>query len=152
MRLIGFTVFAACLAVTTPLSGQDKARARDLGIPFDGTPGPLNAITDVAGVEVGVTTLIEGEAVRTGVTAILPRGKMSADPTFAGWFSLNGNGEMTGTTWIEEGGFLEARSSSRTRTASASCVTRPSSGVPNADGSSSRGRCPSWPRPTTAHA
>src|SRR2546422_2994676 len=94
---------------------QVKPRARDLGIPFEGTPGPLNAITDVQGVEVGHTTLITGEGklkvgtgpVRTGVTAILPRGKDSADQVFAGWFSLNGNGEMTGTTWIEESGFLE---------------------------------------------
>jgi D-aminopeptidase len=98
-----------------PADAQRKMRARDLGIPFDGTPGPLNAITDVTGVEVGMTTLISGEGalrvgagpVRTGVTAILPRGKASNDPTFAGWFSLNGNGEMTGTTWIEEAGFLE---------------------------------------------
>src|SRR5690348_14562259 len=83
-----------------------KPRARDVGIPFDGTPGPLNAITDVKGVEVGHTTLIKGDGelkvgtgpVRTGVTAILPRGKGSAEPVFAGWFSLNGNGEMTGTT------------------------------------------------------
>ena len=90
-------------------------RARALGIPFDGTPGKLNAITDVVGVEVGFTTLISGEGklevgkgpVRTGVTAVLPRGKASNDPVFAGWFSLNGNGEMTGTTWIEESGFLE---------------------------------------------
>jgi L-aminopeptidase/D-esterase-like protein len=86
-----------------------------LGIPFEGTPGPLNALTDVKGVEVGHTTLISGNGklevgkgpVRTGVTAILPRGKESKDPTFAGWFSLNGNGEMTGTTWVEESGFLE---------------------------------------------
>src|SRR4030095_13730694 len=90
-------------------------RARDLGIPFEGTPGTANAITDVAGVEVGFTTLIQGEGalvegkgpVRTGVTAILPRGKSSKDPVMAGWFSLNGNGEMTGTTWIKEGGFLD---------------------------------------------
>jgi L-aminopeptidase/D-esterase-like protein len=91
-------------------------RARDLGIPFDGTPGPLNAITDVAGIEVGYTTLISGEGklevgkgpVRTGVTAILPRGHDSLnDPVYAGVFSLNGNGEMTGTAWIEESGFLE---------------------------------------------
>jgi len=91
-------------------------RARDLGIPFEGTPGPLNAITDVAGVEVGYTTLISGEGklevgkgpVRTGVTAILPRGHDSLnDPVYAGVFSLNGNGEMTGTAWIEESGFLE---------------------------------------------
>lgn len=92
-----------------------QVRARDLGIPFDGTPGPFNAITDVAGVEVGYTTLISGEGkievgkgpVRTGVTAVLPRGRSSNDPVYAGVFSLNGNGEMTGTAWIEEGGFLE---------------------------------------------
>jgi L-aminopeptidase/D-esterase-like protein len=97
--------------------GEDpaKPRARDLGIPFDGTPGKLNAITDVKGVEVGFTTLIAGEGklkrgegpVRTGVTAILPRGRQSHDPVFAGWFPLNGNGEMTGTAWIDESGFLE---------------------------------------------
>ena len=93
-----------------------KPRARDLGVPFDGTPGPLDAITDVAGVTVGHTTLISGEGklevgkgpVRTGVTAVLPRGKDSmSNPVFAGWWSLNGNGEMTGTTWVEESGFLE---------------------------------------------
>src|SRR5215468_10183062 len=96
------------LALTTlTLSAASKPRARDLGIPFDGTPGPLDAITDVRGVEVGFTTLIQGANVRTGVTAILPRGKRSNDPVFANWFSLNGNGEMTGTTWVEEGGFLE---------------------------------------------
>jgi D-aminopeptidase len=89
-------------------------RARELGIPFEGSPGPLNAITDVKGVEVGHTTLISGEGklvrgqgpVRTGVTAILPRGK-DLNPAFAGWYSLNGNGEMTGTIWIEESGFLQ---------------------------------------------
>ncbi len=95
---------------------KGKPRARDLGVPFDGTPGPFNAITDVAGVEVGHTTLISGEGklvvgkgpVRTGVTAILPRGKDSMlNPVFAGWFAQNGNGEMTGTTWVEESGFLE---------------------------------------------
>ena len=93
----------------------NKPRARDLGVPFDGTPGPLNAIVDVAGVEVGHTTIVTGEGklkvgegpVRTGVTAILTRGKESVLPTFAGWFALNGNGEMTGTTWVEESGFLE---------------------------------------------
>jgi L-aminopeptidase/D-esterase-like protein len=92
-----------------------KPRARDLGVPFAGTPGPLNAITDVRGVEVGVSTIIRGDAsakpgegpVRTGVTVVFPRGKQSADPVFAAWFSQNGNGEMTGTTWIDEGGFLE---------------------------------------------
>jgi len=97
------------------VAAQAKPRARDLGVPFDGAPGPYNAITDVAGVEVGMTTLISGDGtlvvgqgpVRTGVTVVLPRGKTSKDQVFAGWFSLNGNGEMTGTTWIEEGGFLE---------------------------------------------
>jgi len=81
-------------------------RARDLGVPFPGETGPLNAITDVAGVCVGHTTLIEGADVRTGVTAILPRGAVHA-PVFAGYHSLNGNGEMTGTIWVEESGFLE---------------------------------------------
>ena len=100
---------------TTDISAQNKPRGRDLGIPFDGTPGPLNAITDITGVEVGQVTLISGEGklvvgkgpVRTGVTTILPRGRTSTDPVFAGWFALNGNGEMTGTTWVEESGFLE---------------------------------------------
>jgi len=95
-------------------SAATKPRARDLGVPFDGTPGPLNAITDVSGVAVGTRTLIRGEGalkvgdgpVRTGVTAILPRGKTDNDPVYAGWFSLNGNGEMTGTTWVEESGLL----------------------------------------------
>ncbi len=100
-------VLAICSAMTTALAAQGKPRARDLGIPFEGTPGALDAITDVSGIEVGMSTLISGETVRTGVTAILPRGKSSSDPVFAGWFSLNGNGEMTGTTWIEEAGFLE---------------------------------------------
>ncbi|MGI9038829.1 MAG: P1 family peptidase [Gemmatimonadota bacterium] len=103
------------LSFTSPLSAQTGPRARDLGVPFDGTPGLHNAITDVAGVEVGHTTLISGSGklvvgegpVRTGVTAILPRGKESPDPVFAAWFPLNGNGEMTGTTWIDESGFLE---------------------------------------------
>src|SRR3989442_4738904 len=103
------------LILTTVAAAQTKPRARELGIPFDGTPGALNAITDVRGVEVGHATLISGSGklvvgkgpVRTGVTAILPRGKKSDDQVFAGWFSLNGNGEMTGTTWVEESGFLE---------------------------------------------
>jgi L-aminopeptidase/D-esterase-like protein len=98
-----------------PTVAQVKPRARDLGVPFDGTPGPLNAITDVRGVEIGHSTLIRGDGplrvgsgpVRTGVTAILPRGRGSSAPAFAGWFSLNGNGEMTGTAWIEESGRLE---------------------------------------------
>ena len=92
-----------------------EPRARDIGIPFDGTPGPLNAITDVAGVEVGYKTLISGDGklvigkgpVRTGVTAILPRGKNGKAGVFAGFFSGNGNGDMTGTHWIEESGVLE---------------------------------------------
>src|SRR5213596_2111278 len=99
-----------------PLIQAKIIRARDLGIPFEGTPGKFNAITDVSGVEVGYRTLISGEGklevgkgpVRTGVTAILPRGPASLnDPVYAGFFSLNGNGEMTGTPWIEESGFLE---------------------------------------------
>jgi len=117
-RVSTLLVLAALLGVQGELSpavAQSKPRARDLGVPFDGTPGPLNAITDVKGVEVGHTTLISGSGklivgsgpVRTGVTAILPRGKQSTDQVFAGWFSLNGNGEMTGTTWVEESGFLE---------------------------------------------
>jgi L-aminopeptidase/D-esterase-like protein len=89
-------------------------RARALGIPLDGKTGKYNAITDVKGIEVGHTTLISGEGklvvgegpIRTGVRAILPRGK-NYDPVFAGWYSLNGNGEMTGTPWVEESGFLE---------------------------------------------
>ncbi len=112
-------IFHAAVLVSFALAGVAAAqtpRARDLGVPFDGTPGANNAITDVAGVEVGHTTLISGEGklqvgigpVRTGVTAILPRGKKSFDPVFAGWFALNGNGEMTGTTWVEESGFLES--------------------------------------------
>jgi L-aminopeptidase/D-esterase-like protein len=96
-------------------AAQNGPRARDLGVPFDGTPGPLNAITDVKGVEVGQTTLISGSGplkvgvgpVRTGVTAILPRGHNFKDSVFAAWFTLNGNGEMTGTTWVEDSGFLD---------------------------------------------
>jgi D-aminopeptidase len=104
------------VAVSAQQTTLAKPRARDLGVPFEGTPGPLNAITDVTGVTVGYTTLISGEGklvvgqgpIRTGVTAILPRGKDSMNnPVFAGWFSQNGNGEMTGTTWVEESGFLE---------------------------------------------
>src|SRR5438128_3231866 len=109
---------SVCMAVSLAGAGvhtQGKPRARDLGIPFDGTPAALNAITDVPGVEVGATTLISGAGplkvgagpVRTGVTAVLPRGKNSKDQVFAGWFTLNGNGEMTGTTWVEESGFLD---------------------------------------------
>ncbi len=123
IRLALFRTLAvsSCLLVAVGLaSGQSqspaKPRGRDLGVPFDGTPGPLNGITDVTGVTVGHTTLISGEGklqigkgpVRTGVTAVLPRGLDSMNnPVFAGWWSLNGNGEMTGTTWVEESGFLE---------------------------------------------
>src|SRR5467141_4337571 len=97
-----------------PSHGQRPERGRDLGIPFEGTTGPLNAITDVTGVAVGHRTLVAGSGklvvgkgpVRTGVTAVFPRGKDSDDPVFAGWFTMNGNGEMTGTTWVEESGFL----------------------------------------------
>jgi len=108
-RLLRIILF---LLVAPAALAADPQRARDLGVPFDGTPGPWNAITDVAGVTVGHTTLIEnlpeGRAVRTGVTAILPRGRDSLmRPAFAGWFALNGNGEMTGTTWLEESGQLE---------------------------------------------
>ena len=111
-RKFRLVVAFALLAAT--LFAETKPRARDLGVPFDGTPGAYNAITDVKGVEVGHTTLISGEGklevgkgpVRTGVTAIHPRGKNSNDAAFAAWFTLNGNGEMTGTTWVDDSGFL----------------------------------------------
>jgi D-aminopeptidase len=94
---------------------QTKPRENDLKLPIGGTPGPLDAITDVAGVEVGHATLITGSGklvvgqgpVRTGVTVVHPRGKANSDPVFAAWFTLNGNGEMTGTTWVQESGYLE---------------------------------------------
>ena len=95
------------LAVPLLAAAQTKPRARQLGVPLEGTPGPLNAITDVPGVEVGHRTLISGTSVRTGVTAVWPRGKGSADPVFGGFFSQNGNGDMTGTHWLEESGFLD---------------------------------------------
>ena len=116
MRSARLLVLIALAAVAPFAAAQSRPRARDLGVPFDGTPGPLNAITDVAGVTVGHATIVSGSGklevgkgpVRTGVTAILPRGAATAErPVFAGWFSLNGNGEMTGTAWLEEGGFLE---------------------------------------------
>src|SRR4028118_1105965 len=102
-----------CLVAQSGVA-QNKPRARDLGVPFDGVPGALNAITDVRGVEVGFTTLISGDGklemgrgpVRTGVTAILPQGKNFRGRVFAAWHTLNGNGEMTGTTWLEESGAL----------------------------------------------
>jgi len=108
------TVIVVSVFIVSALA-QNKPRARDLSVPFDGTPGQFDAITDVKGVEVGHTTLISGSGalkvgagpVRTGVTAILPRGKDSKDAVFAAWFTLNGNGEMTGTTWVEDSGFLD---------------------------------------------
>src|SRR3989441_7368309 len=110
--LLGFVLATADLTAQAP--PHPRPRARDLGVPFDGTPGALNAITDVAGVTVGHSTIITGQGalvvgrgpVRTGVTAVFPRGATNGDPVFGGWFTLNGNGEMTGTTWLEESGFL----------------------------------------------
>lgn len=112
-RVVLFAAVTLGSANTT--LAQTKPRARDLGIPFEGVPGPLNAITDVPGVLVGHATIVHGRGsrvigegpVRTGVTAILPRGREMQDPVFAAWFTMNGNGEMTGTTWVEESGFLE---------------------------------------------
>ena len=134
-----------------------KPRARDLGVPFDGTAGPLNAITDVAGVEVGVSTIVAGEGalvrgkgpVRTGVTAVLPRGR-SGDNVFAGWHTLNGNGEMTGTTWINESGFLEGPILI-TNTHSVG-VARDTTVEWMAALFRHRRRCPWPPRPTTARS
>lgn len=113
MRNFVSLVWAVLLSAEV-LAQQPKPRARDLGIPFDGTPGTNNAITDVTGVEVGFKTLISGSGklvvgkgpVRTGVTAIFPKGKGSLERVFAAWFTLNGNGEMTGTTWVDESGGL----------------------------------------------
>ena len=109
--------YAALLLVLAASASAQKPRARELGISslIGGTPGPLDAITDVAGVEVGHTTLVSGSGklvvgkgpVRTGVTVIHPRGKDNPDPVFGAWFTLNGNGEMTGTTWLQESGILE---------------------------------------------
>ena len=112
--LLILLLLALHLFVPMKSSAQNKPRARDLGVPFEGTPGKFNAITDVKGVEVGYTTLISGEGklvvgkgpVRTGVTAIFPQGKDFKERVFASWFTLNGNGEMTGTTWLEESGCL----------------------------------------------
>ena len=114
MRNHALIVFALGLAAL-PVRAQSKPRENDLKLPIGGTPGPLDAITDVAGVEVGHATLISGNGklvvgqgpVRTGVTVVHPRGKANSDPVFAAWFTLNGNGEMTGTTWVQESGFLE---------------------------------------------
>jgi D-aminopeptidase len=113
-RPIGIALVAIALA-TSAASAQSRPRERDLGLPIGGTAGPLDAITDVAGVEVGHTTIIRGSGklvvgqgpVRTGVTVVHPRGRANLDPVFAAWFTLNGNGEMTGTTWVQESGYLE---------------------------------------------
>src|ERR1044071_10020309 len=118
LRFAGATCLAIWVSASAAFgqaSGGSKPRARDLGLPIQGTAGPLDAITDVAGVEVGHTTLISGSGklvvgkgpVRTGVTVIHPRGKANPDPVFGAWFTLNGNGEMTGTTWLQESGILE---------------------------------------------
>ncbi len=109
-RLLAITTLAAALVLQPSSLAQNKPRARDVGVPFEGTPGPVNAITDVKGVEVGYVTLISGDGklvagkgpVRTGVTAILPQGRNFRERVFAAWHTLNGNGEMTGTTWVEE--------------------------------------------------
>ena len=110
--ILAVTALIACCAL--PASAQ-KPRARDLGVPFEGTPGRLNAITDVDGVEVGHATIVRGSGdlvigegpVRTGVTAVWPRGRDESDPVYAAWFTLNGNGEMTGTTWVRDSGIME---------------------------------------------
>lgn len=102
-----YWVLVSVAMLVSAISGAE--RSRDVGVPFEGNPGEWNAITDVTGAEVGYRTLIAGagaKAVRTGVTAVWPRGRNSNVPAFGGWFSLNGNGEMTGTTWLEEGGLL----------------------------------------------
>ncbi|MGH9744804.1 MAG: P1 family peptidase [Candidatus Acidiferrales bacterium] len=114
MKTYAILIALALVGWAPAALAQSAPRARDLGVPFEGTPGALNSITDVKGVEVGYRTMISGEGklqigvgpVRTGVTAIFPRGQNSVDPVFAGWFTENGNGEMTGTTWVEESGFL----------------------------------------------
>ena len=98
---------ALLIVVSLCCYAQTRPRARDLGVPFEGAAGTLDAITDVPGVEVGHKTLIEGDSVRTGVTAVWPRGKKSSDPVFGGFFSQNGNGDMTGTHWLTESGFLD---------------------------------------------
>jgi D-aminopeptidase len=119
MRSVSFALALLAVSASTfdaaSLSAQRKPRENDLKLPIGGTPGALDAITDVAGVEVGHSTIISGSGalvvgqgpVRTGVTIVHPRGKANHDPVFASWFALNGNGEMTGTTWVQESGFLE---------------------------------------------
>ena len=113
-RALALLLVATPVVVPPRAAAQTLQRARDLGIPLEGTPGGLNAITDVAGVAVGHETIVRGAGrlevgkgpVRTGVTAIFPRGRDDLTPVFAGWFNLNGNGEMTGTAWIEDYGLL----------------------------------------------
>src|SRR3954451_21790934 len=115
VRMLALWLAGVATVATHAFAQAPKERARDLGLPIGGTAGPLDAITDVAGVEVGQTTLISGSGklvvgqgpVRTGVTVVHPRGKANPDPVFAAWFTLNGNGEMTGTTWVQESGLLE---------------------------------------------
>ncbi|WP_165184142.1 P1 family peptidase [Caulobacter soli] len=115
LRRATLALLALCALALTAPAAEAGPRENDLALPIGGKPGPLDAITDVAGVEVGQTTLISGSGklvvgqgpVRTGVTVVLPRGKDDADPVFGAWFTLNGNGEMTGTTWLQEGGYLE---------------------------------------------
>lgn len=108
-RTFGLLFLFACLLVAQPRNNASppKPRARELGVRLEAAPGPLNAITDVAGIEVGHQTIVAGDKVRTGVTAVWPRGKASNDPVFGGFFSQNGNGDMTGTHWLEESGFLD---------------------------------------------
>jgi D-aminopeptidase len=117
VQLLVVLSLASAIVVAAQSRPANKPRVRELGISalIGGTPGSLDAITDIAGVEVGHTTLISGDGplvvgkgpIRTGVTVVHPRGRQNADPVFAAWFTLNGNGEMTGTTWIDESGFLE---------------------------------------------
>ena len=117
LLLIAAAAGAQAAGAQSPAPGAPKPRARELGVSalIGGVPGALDAITDVAGVEVGHTTLVRGRGrlvvgrgpVRTGVTVVHPRGQGSGDPVFGAWFTLNGNGEMTGTTWLEESGVLE---------------------------------------------
>ena len=111
-KIISLSLVLLCIGIIH----AQKPRARDLGVPFKGATGEFNAITDVKGVEVGYSTIIKGSGknilgegpIRTGVTAIFPRGKAKKfSPVYANWYSLNGNGEMTGTTWVTESGFLE---------------------------------------------
>ncbi len=116
LALASLLLLLGALVLPRAAPTQETPDPRALGVPLDGTPGTHNAITDVAGVEVGHATIVEGSGelvvgegpVRTGVTAILPRGRAAGDTAFAAWFPLNGNGEMTGTTWIEESGILES--------------------------------------------